>query len=64
MSHQIKISVGDDLHKVIKSYAKAHDCTIAYATAQICAIGAETIEGKPVKAVANQWGGKRESSED
>lgn len=62
MSHQIKITVHDDLYQVISDYAENHDCSIAFAALQLTAIGAMTTTGRGVKSVPDTWGGKRDGA--
>lgn len=62
MSHKIKMTIHDELYQVITDYADDHDCTVSFAAAQVCAIGAESIEGRPVKGIASRWGGKRKGA--
>jgi len=62
MSNAIKITVHDDLYNVIKNYADAHDVSMASAARDICAIGAETLEGRSVRGKSNNWGGKRKGA--
>lgn len=61
MTKRITINIHHDLYEVIQDYADNHDCSLSFAVAQICGIGAEAITGKTVKTIT-KWGGKREGA--